>query len=338
MLIVLSPTADSRAVETVSAEVTRLGCNPRIMTHDRRTVIGVGGGLPPDSGMDRLGSLAGVDRVLATPKRYKLASRDFQPADSVVGVDGVLVGGGHFQVIAGPCAVESREQLRTTVANLAAAGVKIIRGGAYKPRTSPYDFQGLGHAGLELLAEARAEYGVRVVTEVISALHIEEVAEVADILQIGSRNAQNYELLSTVAGAGRPVLLKRGMATSVDEWLSAAEYLMVNGCSDIILCERGIKTFETGLRNTLDVGGIALAKRETHLPVIVDPSHAAGCRDLVAPLAMAGIAAGADGVIVESHCNPGAALCDSAQQLPTTEMPAFLRQVNNLAAAVQRMH
>lgn len=218
-------------------------------------------------------------------------------------------------VIAGPCAVESREQMHRTVSALVKHGIWIVRGGAYKPRTSPYDFQGLGREGLDLLAEMKSEYGVKVITELTCPSLLAPVSRVADILQIGSRNCQNYELLRIAAGAGLPVMLKRGMAASVAEWLSSAEHLMAHGCSDVILCERGIKTFETVTRNTLDVGAIAALKRETHLPVIVDPSHAAGKRELVLPLAMAGIAAGADGVMVEVHCDPDSALCDGPQQL-----------------------
>ena len=273
--------------------------------------------------------------VCAVPERQRcrLTSRQHHPDDTVIAIGDNRIGGDGLTVIAGPCAVESREQMHRTVSALVRQGVGIIRGGAYKPRTSPYDFQGLGQAGLDLLAEMKREYGVRVVTELVSPNLLGPVAGVADILQIGSRNCQNYDLLKVAAGAGLPVMLKRGMAVSVAEWLSAAEHLMAHGCSDVILCERGIKTFETVTRNTLDVGAIAVAKQETHLPVIVDPSHAAGARELVLPLALAGVAAGADGVMVEVHCDPDSALCDGQQQLPVDMVPELLRRARATAVA-----
>jgi 3-deoxy-7-phosphoheptulonate synthase len=220
----------------------------------------------------------------------------------------------------------------TAVKHLTACGVRIIRGGAYKPRTSPYDFQGLAEGGLELLAEAKAQYGVAVVTEVVGVTHVAKVAAVADMLQIGARNCQNYHLLECVAQAGKPVMLKRGMATTVEEWISAGEYLLVNGCPHVVLCERGIRTFETATRGTLDVGAIAVAKQETHLPVVVDPSHAAGKRSLVLPLALAGVAAGADGIIVEAHPDPVNALSDAAQQWPSDQFSVFMDAVRPLVA------
>jgi 3-deoxy-7-phosphoheptulonate synthase len=234
--------------------------------------------------------------------------------------------------MAGPCAIESREQFMTTVKHLTACGVRIIRGGAYKPRTSPYDFQGLAEGGLELLAEAKAEFGVAVVTEVVGVTAVEKVAAVADMLQIGARNCQNYHLLESVAALGKPVLLKRGMATTVEEWFSAAEYLLVNGSQQVILCERGIRTFETATRGTLDVGAVAVAKQETHLPVVVDPSHAAGKRALVLPMAMAGIAAGADGILVEAHPDPVHAMSDAAQQLHSDQFSTFMDAIRPLVA------
>lgn len=268
--------------------------------------------------------------------RHRLVGRRAVAGDSVVRVGGHRIGAGHFQVIAGPCAVESWRQLSQTVAALCAAGVRIIRGGAYKPRTSPYDFQGLGEEGLKLLSRARDEYGVRIVTEAMSTRLVEPVAAVADVIQIGSRNCQNYDLLQVVARVGKPVILKRGMATTIDEWLCAAEYLLLNGCRDVILCERGIKTFETGTRNTLDLGGVVLAKQRTHLPVIVDPSHAGGSRGLVVPLSLAALAAGADGLLIEAHHDPDSALCDAAQQLPADTFGEVMGQLRSLASALGR--
>jgi 3-deoxy-7-phosphoheptulonate synthase len=263
-----------------------------------------------------------------------LVARSNFAADTVVNVGGMPIGDGRFQVIAGPCAVESRCQLERVVSDLIACGVGIIRAGAYKPRTSPYDFQGLGDAALDLLAEVKARSGVRVVTEVLDPDQIERVAAVADMLQIGARNGQNFRLLERVAEAGLPVLLKRGPSATFEEWVCAAEYLLVNGCRDVVLCERGIRTFETATRNTLDVAAVALAKRETHLPVIVDPSHAAGRLDLVLPLALAGVAAGADGILVEAHPDPAHALSDAAQQIPSAEFTEFLGPVLALASGL----
>ena len=265
----------------------------------------------------------------AVPERQgcRLTSRQHHPDDTVIRVGDHRIGGGGLAVIAGPCAVESRDQMHRTVSALVRHGVGIIRGGAYKPRTSPYDFQGLGQEGLDLLAEMKREYGVKVITELTCPSLLGPVFRVADILQIGSRNCQNYDLLRAAAGAGMPVMLKRGMAASVAEWLSSAEHLMAHGCSDVILCERGIKTFETVTRNTLDVGAVAVLKLETHLPVLVDPSHAAGNRELVLPLAMAGVAAGADGVMVEVHCDPDSALCDGPQQLTLDMAGELMRRL-----------
>ena len=228
-----------------------------------------------------------------------------------------------MQVIAGPCAVESYEQMKEVTRDLVSCGVRIIRGGAFKPRTSPYAFQGLGEKGLEILQAMKDEFGVAVITEVVGVSQIEKVAATADCLQIGARNCQNYNLLEMVSKAEKPVLLKRGMSTSVSEWLAAAEYLLVNGCPDVILCERGIRTFETATRNTLDVGAIAVAKQETHFPVIADPSHAAGKVSLVLPLAKAAIAAGADGLIVEAHPDPVSACSDAAQQIKSSNFHIF---------------
>lgn len=268
--------------------------------------------------------------------RYRLASRENHPDNTIVRVGPHPIGAPHFQVIAGPCAVEDWNQLHRTVSALAVSGVRLIRAGAFKPRTSPYDFQGLGEEALILLEQVKREYDVKIVTEVVSERCLAQVARVADLLQIGSRNAQNYDLLHAVARAGRPVLLKRGMASTLDEWLCAAEHLMANGCKDVILCERGIKTFEASTRNTLDLGGVIVAKERTHLPVIVDPSHAAGRRDLVVPLALAAVAAGADGLIIEVHHDPASALCDAAQQLPAESFPGVLAQIHAMAKLMGR--
>jgi 3-deoxy-7-phosphoheptulonate synthase len=255
-----------------------------------------------------------------------------ETADGVMEIAGCQFGGPHFSVIAGPCTVESREQVLQAATAVHAAGATMFRGGAYKPRTSPYAFQGLGQEGLRLLAEAKARTGLPIVTEVMDARDLEPLLEVADVLQIGARNMQNYTLLSEVGRSGRPVLLKRGLSATLDELLMAAEYILKEGNEKVILCERGIRTFETSYRFTLDLMAIPVLKERTHLPVIVDPSHAAGRRELVAPMSMAAAAAGADGIIVEVHPNPDEAICDAAQQLPTAAFGDYLERLRAAAA------
>lgn len=332
MIIVLKPGISADAVNEVSQRVADLGYTPRVIRGVEQTVVAAVGDELSNRSLEILQSLDAVTSVIPVQKRYKIASREYHPGDSIFKIGPYQIGGGHFQVMAGPCAIENRKQFMTAVKHLTECGVRVIRGGAYKPRTSPYDFQGLAEKGLELLAEAKREHGVAVVTEVVGTPHVEQVAEVADLLQIGARNGQNYHLLERVAQAGKPVLLKRGMATTVEEWISAAEYLLVNGCPQVLLCERGIRTFETATRGTLDVGAVAVAKQETHLPVVVDPSHAAGRRALVLPLTLAGIAAGADGVIVEAHPNPMNAMSDAAQQWPSDQFSIFMDAVRPLVA------
>lgn len=315
MIIVLKPHVKDQEVAEVKKHIIDLGYDPRVIRGVERTVIGAVGDELSHRSLEILRGMPMVENVIPIQKRYKLASREYHAGSSVVEIGPYKIGGGHFQVIGGPCSIESRDQFMQAVNDLTAAGVRVVRGGAYKPRTSPYSFQGLGDEGLECLAEAKQRYGVAVVTEVVGAPHVEKVAAVADMLQIGARNCQNYHLLESVAEAGRPVLLKRGMASTIEEWLSAAEYLMVHGCPNVVLCERGIRTFETATRDTLDVSAIVIAKQDSHLPVIADPSHAAGAHNLVVPLAKAAIAAGADGLMVEAHPNPVEALSDAAQQL-----------------------
>jgi 3-deoxy-7-phosphoheptulonate synthase len=327
MIIVLKPHVSPSDIENVKQHIIDLGYDPKVINGVERTVIGAVGDELSHRSLETLLGLPAVDNVMPIQKRYKLASREYHPTDSTFNIGGNPLGGNKFQVIAGPCGIESLEQLRQATSDLVKCGIRIIRGGAYKPRTSPYDFQGLGETGLDYLAEMKREFGVAVTTEVVGVPHVERVAEVADLIQIGARNCQNYHLLEVVAQAGKPVLLKRGMATTVEEWISAAEYLLVNGCTDVILCERGIRTFEHATRSTLDVSAIALAKQETHLPVVVDPSHAAGRRNLVLPLALAGIAAGADGILVEAHPDPANAQSDAAQQLPSAEFQSFMDAV-----------
>jgi len=327
MIIVLKPHPTDEQVDDVAQHVVELGYDPRIIRGVERTVIACVGDEMSHRSLETLRQMPVIENVVPIQKRYKLASREFHGANSEVRIGRYKIGAGHFQVIGGPCSIESREQLHQTTADLVAAGVHIIRGGAFKPRTSPYDFQGLGHRGLELLAEIKEEFGVAVVTEVVGLPHVEHTAQIADMIQIGARNCQNYHLLEVVAKAGKPVLLKRGMATTIEEWLSAAEYLIVNGCEDVVLCERGIRTFENATRSTLDISAVAVAKQESHLPVVVDPSHAAGVHELVLPLAKAGIAAGADGLLMEAHPNPVEALSDAAQQLPSAQFQDIMDEL-----------
>src|SRR3954464_6941877 len=269
----------------------------------------------------------GVEQVLPILKPYKLVAREVSPDPTVIEVDGRKLGDMWFGLIAGPCSIEYREQTMETARVVADAGATMLRGGAFKPRTSPYSFQGLGDEALTILREASEETGLPVVTELMDPRHVEAVLATADVIQIGARNMQNFMLLAEVGRADKPVLLKRGPAASVEELLMAAEYVAREGNERIVLCERGIKTFEQTTRYTLDLGSVAVLKRETHLPVIVDPSHAAGRRDLVLPLALAATAVGADGIIVESHPSPEEALCDGPQQIPTAEFGEFAREV-----------
>jgi 3-deoxy-7-phosphoheptulonate synthase len=326
LLIVMGAGATPAQTEHVVARLAEVGVSARVSRGREATVIGAIGE------RDLLASLPleaypGVEQVLPIVKPYKLVSRELAADPTVIDVNGRLLGDSHFGLIAGPCTVEYREQTLETARVVAAAGVTMLRGGAYKPRTSPYTFQGLGAAGLEILAEARAETGLPLVTELLDPRDVEAVVETADVIQIGARNMQNFILLSEAGRSAKPVLLKRGPSASLEELLMAAEYVMKEGNERVILCERGIKTFETTMRYTLDLGAVPVLKQETHLPVIVDPSHAAGRRDLVLPLARAAVAAGADGIIVEVHPRPEEALCDGPQQIPADEFAEFAREV-----------
>ena len=275
-----------------------------------------------------------VDEIIAVSHPFKLVSLQFHPVRTVVDVGGVKIGGGGAVVIAGPCSVESREQILETARGVKAAGAHLLRGGAYKPRTSPYDFQGLGIEALELLKEARRETGLPIVTEVMGTEEVDLVSEYADMLQVGARNMQNYPLLRRLASSKRPILLKRGPSATVKEWLLAAEYLLAGGNANVVLCERGIKTFESELRNTLDLAGVALAKELSHLPVIVDPSHATGRRSLVPVASLAALAIGADGLIIEVHPCPERALSDGPQSLT---LEAFAQVMSKLHEPIRQL-
>jgi 3-deoxy-7-phosphoheptulonate synthase len=280
--------------------------------------------------------LPGVQRVIPISKPYKMASREFKRDDSVVNVRGVRIGGSRVSVIAGPCAVESREQMMESAARVAESGAVMLRGGAYKPRTSPYAFQGMGEEGVRILREAGDAYGLPVVTEIVSAEHIPAMRDYVDVYQIGARNMQNFELLKKVGALGKPVILKRGLSATIEEWLMAAEYLLASGTEDVILCERGIRTYEKATRNTLDLSAIPVLRALTHLPIIVDPSHAVGVRDKVPPMALAAVAAGADGLIVEVHPTPDTALSDGAQSLYPEQFEKMMRDIEVLAPVVGR--
>ena len=331
LLIVMGPAATPDQTEHVVARLEEAGAQARISHGRQATVIGAIGQLETLVGIP-LEGFPGVEKVLPILKPYKLVARELAPDPTVIEVKGRRIGDSAFGLIAGPCTVETREQTLETARAVAAAGATMLRGGAFKPRTSPYTFQGLGVEALEILREAGDETGLPVVTELLDPRHVEEVVDVADVVQIGARNMQNFLLLAEVGRIDKPVLLKRAPSASVEELLMAAEYIAKEGNERIILCERGIRTFESSLRYTLDLGSVAVLKEETHLPVIVDPSHAAGRRALVLPLARAAAAVGADGIIVEAHPRPDEALCDGPQQLPTAGFEAFAREIREVVA------
>ena len=338
MIITTRSDVTEEQLDAIRERVEGLGLRTHLIRGQQRTIIGCIG---DDARLADAGllSLPGVETVMPVLKPYKLASREFGGGQSIIHIGdraGCTVGGRELAVIAGPCSVENPEMLLTTAHAVKRAGAVMLRGGAYKPRTSPYAFQGLGTAALEMLQATRAETGLPVVSEVLDTRQVELVAEHVDVIQIGARNMQNFALLSEVGRVQRPVLLKRGLSATVQELLMAAEYIMAQGNRDVILCERGIRTFETATRNTLDVAAVAVLKRETHLPVIVDPSHAAGIAHLVKPLAFAAIAAGADGLIVEVHPHPEEALSDGDQSLSIDGFEELMRELQPFAVAAQR--
>ena len=315
MIVVIKPGTPRAQVDEVIAEVQKLGYDPRPIFGTEQTIVAAIGDERTHHTLESLNVLPQVERVIPVQKRHKLASRESHPGNSIIDIDGVKIGGAKFVVMAGPCSVESEEQLLSTARSVKAAGATILRGGAYKPRTSPYEFQGLGEEGLRLLQVAKRETGLKIITEVLSENHVAHVAASADILQVGARNAQNFQLLIECAKSGKPVLLKRGLSERIDEWLCAAEYLLAHGNGSVMFCERGIRTFETYTRNTLDLSAIAIIKQESHLPVIIDPSQGCGRADLVRAMCIGAAAMGADGLLIEVHPNPAEALSDGQQQL-----------------------
>ncbi|HET8567924.1 MAG TPA: 3-deoxy-7-phosphoheptulonate synthase [Candidatus Limnocylindria bacterium] len=328
--------ATENDLEVVLDRIGSLGFRAHLSRGVERTVVGIVGderGYEPEM----FEELPGVERVVRILRPFKLASRDFHPADRVITLaNGARLGGPDVLVMAGPCAVESEAQLRETAAYVAAAGVKVLRGGAFKPRTSPYSFQGLGAEGLRLLRTVADEHGMAVVTEVVTPEDVALVAEHADILQIGARNMTNFALLRSAGGAGRPILLKRGLGSTVDELLQAAEYILAHGNEDVAVCERGIRTFEQSTRFTLDINAVPVLKELTHLPVVVDPSHATGRRELVGPVARAAVACGADALLIETHPDPSRALSDGPQSLDPRGFRHLMDELTGVAAAIGR--
>jgi len=337
MMIVMKPTASEDDIEAVIKRIESVGAQSHPSRGEEVTVIGAIG---DREHVARLGleGAPGVAQVVPILKPYKLASSQLRGAErTVLEIDGRKVGGEHFAMIAGPCTVETRDQTLDTAKVVAAAGATMFRGGAYKPRTSPYAFSGLGQEGLRLLAEAKAETGLPIVTELMDARDLEPVVEVADVIQVGARNMQNYPLLAEIGRTGKPVLIKRGLSSTLEELLMAAEYVLKEGNPNVMLCERGIRTFETAYRFTLDIMAVPMLKELSHLPVIVDPSHAPGRRDMVLPLSLAAAAAGADGIIVEVHPNPEEAICDGPQQIYADSFASYLEQVERAAAVAGKV-
>ena len=336
MIIVIKPNTPRAQIDDVIAEVSKLGYDPRPIFGTNQTVIAAIGDEQTHHTLTSLMALPQVEQVMPVQKRYKLVSRESQKQGTVVDVEGVKIGGPNFVMMAGPCSVESEEQLLSTARAVKKAGATILRGGAYKPRTSPYEFQGLGKEGLRLLQLAKKETGLKIITEVLSEYDVEHVAASTDILQIGARNTQNFQLLIECARTGKPILLKRGMSERIEEWLSAAEYILAHGNPNVLLCERGIRTFETYTRNTLDLAAVAIAKKESHLPVIVDPSQGCGRADLVSILCRGAVAMGADGLLIEVHPNPAEALSDGAQQVDFNAFEVLMRDLAKFLNANDR--
>ncbi len=336
MIVVMKIGHEPERREAVVNRIRELGLRERQIVGVERTVIAVLGQVFPEL-RDELATMEGVDEVVRISKPYKLASRETHPEDTVVDLPyGLRVGGGETVVIAGPCSIENEGQLFESARAVRSAGAHVLRGGAFKPRSSPYSFRGLGLEGLRLLAAAGAELSMPVITELLSERDVESVAEHSDVLQIGARNAQNFSLLDEVGRAGKPVMLKRGISGTIEEWLLGAEYILAQGNTQVILCERGIRTFEVATRNTLDLNAVALVKRLSHLPVLADPSHGTGKWYLVQPMALAAIASGADGVMVEVHSSPDHALSDGAQSLTPENFDALMQRARGVADAVGR--
>ena len=335
MIVVMQTTASKEQISAVVERVEEIGLAAHLSQGEERTIIGVVGILPPTL-EEMLEVYGGVERVVRVSSKIKLANWQFHPRKTKIRILDFEIGGDEITVIAGPCSVESEEQTMSAARAVKAAGAKMLRGGAFKPRTSPYEFRGLGKRGLEILAQAREETGLGVITEVMTPADVEQVHEYTDVFQIGARNSQNYYLLEEVGKAGKPVMLKRGLSMLIEEWLLAAEYILSQGNPDVILCERGIRTYEKETRNTLDLAAVPVVQRMSHLPIFVDPSHAAGKRPYVAALALGAVAAGADGLMIEVHPNPDHALSDGMQSLNFAEFAELMPRISAVASAVGR--
>ncbi|MBI3600913.1 MAG: 3-deoxy-7-phosphoheptulonate synthase [Nitrospinae bacterium] len=336
MIIVMRHGATKQEIDDVTEKVKKLGYEPHLMAGVEKTIIAAVGDERGKARLQSLESMHGVEDVVPILKPYKLASREVKTENTVITVKGVKIGGEKIVVIAGPCSVESREQLMETARAVKEAGADILRGGAFKPRTSPYDFQGLEEEGLKLLSEARDATGLPIITEVMNPMDVDLIAKYSDILQVGARNVQNFALLKHLGQVKKPILLKRGMMTTIKEFLMSAEYILSEGNKEVILCERGIRTFETATRNTLDLGCIPVLRKETHLPIIVDPSHAVGHWEFVAPMAKAAIAAGADGLMIEVHSCPEEAYSDGPQSLKPKKFAKLMEELKPFIKAAGR--
>lgn len=336
MIVIMKPGATNKQVETVVKRIKESGLDFQLNTGSEQVVIGLLGDTRSIQDI-AFRSYEGVDKTVRISNTYKLTSREFHPDDTIVDVDGVKIGDGSFVTMAGPCSVEGLDQIRESARMAKAGGAKILRGGAFKPRTSPYAFQGLEEEGLKIMRQAADEFGLKVITELMDEAHVDVVAEYSDIIQIGARNMQNFKLLATVGKTGKPVGLKRGISGTIDEWLNAAEYVAFAEKSPVIFIERGIRTYETATRNTFDLSAVPIIKKLSHFPIIVDPSHGTGVWDLVTPMARAGVAAGADGMIVEIHPDPANAWSDGPQSLNEKNYLNMMKEVNVLVKAMEEI-
>ena len=335
MIIVMKPDATKENIQKVEERLHQVGLKAHLSTGEDCTIIGVIGDRKKIANLE-VSMLEGVEKTVRITEKYKLVSRHFHPEDTIVDVDGVKIGGKEVVVMAGPCSVESIEQLREAAKAVKAGGAKFLRGGAFKPRTSPYDFQGLAEEGLKMLREVADEEGLKVVTEIVGKDDIELVGKYADVYQVGARNMQNFQLLKALGKAKKPVMLKRGLAATISEWLNAAEYIMAGGNEQVIFCERGIRTYETFTRNTLDLSAVAAIKELSHLPIIVDPSHGTGRWEMVRPMARAAVAAGCDGLIIEVHPHPEVALSDGDQSLTPKNFNALMGELGKICTVMGR--
>lgn len=331
MIIVMSPTSTEADLNGVEEKIKANGLTFHLSKGEDRTIVGVIGDKKKIANLE-MNMMSGVEKTVRITEKYKLVSREFHPSDTVIDVDGVKIGGDHLTIMAGPCAVESEEQLQEAARCVKDGGAQFLRGGAFKPRTSPYDFQGLAEKGLKMLRKAAEENGLKVVTEIVDKDDIDLIGAYADVYQVGARNMQNFQLLKALGKAKKPVMLKRGLSSTISEWLNAAEYIAAGGNEEIILCERGIRTYETFTRNTLDLSAVAAIKELSHLPIIVDPSHGTGRWQMVRPMARAAIAAGADGLIIEVHPHPEVALSDGDQSLTQKNFRRLMEEVQQIGA------